>query len=350
MTISRTDFGRLPDGTAVHLFTLDNGTGLRVSVSTYGGIITSVQTPDRDGTWGEVTLAFDSLEEYLAGHPFYGSLVGRVANRISGGGFEIDGTRYAVENNQGTVHLHGGTGGFHTRLYQAETEERDDSLLLHLSRVSPDGEEGYPGNLTVTHTIGVTADNRLTMEFAAQTDAPTVVNLTNHTYWNLGEPTILDHDVQIHADQYVEIENLVPTGNTPSVEGTPLDFREFKTVRRDFDDVLKMDINGFDHSMIIRGWTPESSPPREVARVRSNATGREMVIRSTYRDVQFYSGNNLPGERGRDGSALSGQEALCLECQFSPDSPNRPEFPSITLRPGERYYQLTEHHFVTFTS
>ncbi|MFW5828165.1 MAG: galactose-1-epimerase, partial [Alkalispirochaeta sp.] len=199
MIISQKEFGRLPDGTAVHLFTLDNEAGLRVSVSTYGGIITSVQTPDRDGVMGEVTLAFDTLEEYLQGHPFYGSLVGRVANRISGGGFEIDGTRYEVENNQGTVHLHGGTSGFHTRLYEAETEERDDAVLVHLRRVSPDGEEGYPGSLSVHHTIGVTADNRLVMEFDAETDAPTVVNLTNHTYWNLGEPTIPDHEVQIHA-------------------------------------------------------------------------------------------------------------------------------------------------------
>jgi aldose 1-epimerase len=350
MTITRKEFGRLPDGTAVHLYTLDNENGLRISVSTYGGIITSVQTPDRNGTMGEVTLAFDTLEEYLAGHPFYGSFVGRVANRISGGGFEIDGTRYELVNNQGTVHLHGGTGGFHTRVYEAETEERQDAVLLHLSRISPDGEEGYPGALSVRHTIGVTADNRLTMEFAAETDAPTVVNLTNHTYWNLGEPTILDHEVQINADQFVEIENLIPTGNTPSVEGTPLDFRTFKTIRRDFDDVLKMDINGFDHSLVVRGWTPGNSVTREVARVRSHATGREMVISSTYRDVQFYSGNNLPGEKGRDGSVQSGQEALCLECQFSPDSPNRPEFPSITLRPNERYHQVTEHQFRTFTA
>ena len=347
--ISRKGFGRLPDGTAVDLFVLDNGRGLQVSVTSYGAIITSVQAPDRNGTRGEVTLGHDSIQPLLARHPYYGAFVGRVANRISDGGFTLAGTRYDVVNNNGGVHLHGGERGFDRFVYEAETEERDDGVFVHFRRTSPDGEEGYPGNLAVRRSVGVTDDMRLVLEFEATTDKTTVVNLTDHTYWNLGEPTIMDHEVQLNADAYVEVTDAIPTGKTPAVDDSPFDFRTYKPVRRDFEDVLKTGANGFDHSWVIKGWDAgDTSRLLEAGRARCAATGREMIVRTTYPAVQFYSGNFLPGQTGRDGSTLTGQEALCMECQYYPDSPNRPEFPSIELRPGAVYNHRTEHEFRTF--
>jgi aldose 1-epimerase len=347
-SILRTEFGRLPDGTAADLFVLDNGKGLRVSVTNWGGIITSVTTPDRDGVPGEVTLAHDTLEEYLAGHPYYGAFIGRFANRISGGGFAIEGARYELAANNGPLHLHGGIRGFDKQLYAAEAEETPEGVFLHLRRTSPAGEEGYPGNLEVLHTIGVTPDMRLTMTFEARTDAPTVFNPTNHTYWNLGDADVMDHELRLNCDRFVEIHEMVPTGEMPEVADSPFDFRTAKLIGRDFDAVVGPGINGYDHCFVIDGWKPDNAALREAARLRCDATGREMVVRTTFPGVQFYSGNNLPGERGRDGAILEGQEALCLECQFFPDSPNRPEFPSVELRPGQVYLQRTEHEFGTY--
>lgn len=349
MNISTREFGRLPDGTAVDLFVLDGGNGLRVSVSTYGAIITSVLAPDRDGVAGEITLAHDTLERYLAGHPYFGAFVGRVANRISGGGVTVDGRFYPLATNAGEVHLHGGVEGFDKKVYSATTETRRDGVFVHLSRQSPDGEEGYPGTLSVRRTVGVTTDNRLVMEFAAETDAATVVNLTDHTYWNLGGATVMDHEVALNAETYVAVDRRsIPTGETPAVAGTPFDFRAYKPVGADFDAVLATGANGFDHSFAITGWSPGDDALREAGRVRSAASGREMIVRTTYPDVHFYTGNYLPGVIGRTGAALAGQEALCLECQFFPDSPARAEFPSIELRPGEVYRHRTEHTFQTF--
>ncbi len=348
-SVTRHDFGRLPDGETAELFVLDNGKGLTVSVTDYGGIITSVRTPDRSGAVGEITLAHDTLEEYLAGHPYYGALVGRVCNRISGGGFTIDGSRYDIASNSGSLHLHGGVRGFDKYRYETRTETDGDGALLHLERTSPDGEEGYPGALQVRHTIGVTEDMRLIMEFVATTDAPTVVNLTNHTYWNLaGRGTIMDHELRLAVDAVAEVTGGVPSGRLVPVAGGPFDFSTWKSVERDLDAVIAGGANGYDHSLRIVGWQPGEPKLREAARVRSHASGREMVVSTTYPDVHFYSGNNLPGRLGRRGESLSGHEALCLECQFFPDSPNRPEFPPIILRPGRTYRHRTEHLFSTF--
>lgn len=348
MTISKSEFGRLPDGTAADLFVLDNGAGLRLAVTNYGAIITSVRAPDRSGVSEEITLAYDSLQEYLPKHPYFGALVGRVANRISGGGFDLDGKHYTLQNNAGNLHLHGGFRGFDKQIYEAETEESSDALLVHFYRTSPDGEEGYPGALRLRHTVGITADMRLILEYHATSDAPTVVNLTNHTYWNLGEATIMDHELKLSVDHVVEVNGGIPTGRLIPVSGGPFDFSEWKTVRRDFERVLETGANGYDHCLVVSDTGATGSKLREAARVRSHHTGREMVVSTTYPGMQFYSGNNLPGSVGRQGQGLNGQEALCLECQFFPDAPNQPGFPSVVLRPGEKYLQRTEHRFTTF--
>ena len=348
--VRRRVFGTLPDGTPVEEFRLDNGRGLVAAVLTYGGIIRSVLAPDREGRSAEITLAHDTLDEFLAGHPYYGALVGRVANRISGGGFSLDGHRVALPPNNGDLHLHGGSPGFHEQLYEPEVEVESDSVSLALRRVSHDGEAGYPGNLAVTHRITCSTDMRLVMEFEAETDQATVVNLTNHCYWNLGSGrTILDHELRLNAAAVAEVHELIPTGGMIPVADTPLDFRRLKRVQDDFQAIVDQGTLGFDHSYQISGWSAERPDElHEAAELRCDTTGRGMLLRTTYPDVHFYTGNHLPGSRGRRGESLRGQEALCLECQFFPDSPNRPEFPSIVLRPDGVYHHRTEHRFFTY--
>lgn len=349
ISIEQRDFGRLPDGTAVSLFTLTAENGLSISATNFGAIVTNVRVPDRDGRVDEVTLARNTLDEYLAGHPYYGAFVGRVCNRISNGGFEIDGQHYDVVNNAGDVHLHGGERGFDAFVYTVETTRSNDRGEVRFTRTSPDGEEGYPGNLTVTHTISIDDSMRLRFSFEAETDAPTIINLTNHCYWNLSkEPTILDHEVRIPATTIAEMENDLPTGKYVPVEDTPFDFRELKRVGEDIAALDGDELGGYDHSFSVPGWERGPIALREAAEVRSPQTGRKMVVRTTYPAVHFYSGNHLPGEIGRQGETLSGREALCLECQYFPDAPHRPEFPSIELRPGDWYYHITEHEFGTF--
>lgn len=349
-SVSRRLFGALPDGSRIDEYRLDNGNGLSIAVLTFGGIIRSVEVPDRDGLCAEVTLSHDTLEAFLAGHPYYGALVGRVANRISGGGFSIDGDWYPLATDSEGLHLHGGSPGFHERVYHADSGSDDSSAWLLLSRTSPDGEAGYPGTLEVEHRIAVHDDMRMVLDFAASTDRPTVVNLTNHCYWNLGaSPRILDHHIRLNSDAVAEVENLIPTGRMIPVQGTPLDFRTLRSVEPGFRAMRNAGDEGFDHSYMITGWSAEDqSVLNDAAEVRCDATGRGMRVRTTYPDVHFYTGNHLPGERGRSGEVLAGQEALCLECQFFPDSPNRPEFPSVVLRPGDRYQHRTEHEFFTF--
>lgn len=363
VSIEKRAFGRLPDGRAVDLFVLTNSAGVSVSVMTYGAIITSVQTPDRTGRVGEITLARNTLEEYLEGHPYYGALVGRVCNRISRGGFTLDGTFYPVASNTGELHLHGGVRGFDKYVYRAEAEGDADHGTVHFYRVSPDGEEGYPGNLSVRYSVTLDEAMRLTLRYEATTDRTTVVNLTNHCYWNLsGAAKILDHEVRIPAPRVLEMTGTVPTGRFLSVSGDgekggtavdrtgAFDFTEWKAIGRDIAALDDTPAGGYDHSYAIDGWKPVAADDAEpvlrtAADVRAPASGRTLAVRTSYPAVHFYSGNNLPGETGRGGETLSGREAFCLECQFFPDSPNRPEFPSIRLEPGETYRHVTEHTF-----
>lgn len=338
----------MSDGSAAELFTLRADNGFQVSVTNYGAIITSVLAPDRNGKLGEVTLAFNSLEEYLGGHPYYGAFVGRVANRISGGGFTVDGTRYTVAVRPNGVHLHGGTRGFDKQLYRATVSSEADSATVTFERTSPDGEEGYPGNVQVACALTVTSDATLRFEYRARTDAATPVNLTNHSYWNLaGTGTILDHELQLWCDALVETDALsVPTGRILPTAGTPFDFAQAKTIRRDFAAVAELPTRGYDHCLCVQGWqdgaVPELLP---VAALRDPVSGRTMEVHSSCPGVQVYSGNNLVGQKGRDGSVLKGQEALCLETQFYPDSVNQPAFPSTILRPGQEFHHVTVHRF-----
>ncbi|SIQ39522.1 aldose 1-epimerase [Alkalispirochaeta americana] len=351
VSITESDFGRLPDGRAVSLFTLRNAAGMSVSLSSWGALVTSVTAPDRLGRSGEITLARNTLEEYLEGHPYYGALVGRVCNRISSGGFSLEGIRHNLPSNLGKIHLHGGIRGFDKHLYETGTVQDESWSKVIFRRLSPSGEEGYPGNLEVCHTITLTEDNQLVFDFEAETDAPTVVNMTNHCYWNLsGEPAIMDHEVQVMAEAIMEVdENYIPTGRLLPLEGTAFDLNHPRTVRQGFQELQTAGIKGYDHSLAIRGWNPGEPLLRKAAVLRAPATGRAMEIATTYPAVHVYSGNNLTGETGRAGETLSGQEAICFECQFFPDSPNRPEFPPITLVPGERYRHQTVHRFSTFS-
>lgn len=349
VSIDKRPFGSLPDGRDVHVFEITNSVGTSLRVIDYGCIITSVRTKDRDGAFGEITLAFDTLQEYLSGHPYYGSFIGRVANRVSGGGFEIGGRFYELASNQrGVLHLHGGVRGFDKQLYRADQTTANDRGGVRFERTSPDGEEGYPGNLAVAHTISLTEDDRLVFEYEATTDASTVVNLTNHTYWNLsGEETILDHELKLNAETVAVAENALPTGElAPLSEGDPLDFSTWKRIGADIERIVGN--AGYDHSYFVRGAGTELDAKGDLlhaASVRSAASGRRMDVHTTSPDVHFYSGNHLPGQKGRDGRTLRGREALCLECEFFPDAPNKHAFPPIFLDPGARYYQRTEHHF-----
>ncbi len=349
VTVSTSPFGRLPDGTAVELYTLRCTNGFEVTVSTYGGILTSVRTPDRDGAMGEVTLARNTLEEFVGKSPYYGAFIGRVCNRISRGGFELDGKFYSLASNSGDLHLHGGNLGFDKRVYDAETESDAHSATVYLTRTSPDGEEGYPGALKVKHGITVHDDMRITFTFEAETDAPTIVNLTNHTYWNLsGEEKILNHEVRLPGKAYAATREKIPTGDLVPVSGTPYDFTAWKRIGKEIAALDGTDMGGYDHSWVVDGWKEDRQELRMAAELRAPDTGRVMEVRTTYPAVHFYSGNNLPGQIGRDGSTLTGREALCFECQFFPDTPHRPEFPPIILRPGERFHHLTEHRFFTY--
>ncbi len=352
LDVSSREFGRLPDGMVAELFSIRNNRRTEVNLTNWGGIITSVRTVDRDGTLGEITLARDTLREYLEGHPYYGALVGRVANRISRGGFTLDGTRYPLPSNLGDLHLHGGVRGFDKQIYHAEVIREDRRAGVTLSRTSPAGEEGYPGELLARCTVTLSDDDVLRFTFDAETDHATVVNLTNHCYWNLsGEATILDHELYLAADGVAETDRqAVPTGRLLPVAEGPFDFSAWKPIRPGFEELQRVGVNGFDHSLAIAGWSENAAAElRETAAVRSVRSGRMMTVSTTYPAVHFYSGNNLAGETGRHSGKLRGQEALCLECQYFPDAPNRPEFPSIVLRPGERYHHVTEHRFTTFS-
>ncbi len=336
--------GEMPDGTEVEQYTLTNASGVRVTVMTYGATITGVVLPDRDGNFENVTLYLDAFNDYLAGHPYFGSLVGRYANRIAKGRFVLDGTEYTLATNNGPNHLHGGPTGFGKRLWQAESVESEDAVGITLTYISADGEEGYPGILTAAVVYKLTNDNELIMDYTATTDKPTVVNLTNHAYWNLagaGSGTVLDQLLMIHADRFLPVDDtLIPLGAPEGVEGTPMDFRQPKPAGARIEQVE----GGYDHCYVLN----QPSPGELVlaARLVDPGSGRAMEVYTTQPGVQLYTGNFLDGSLSGDGKAYGRYAALCLETQHFPDSPNRPEYPSTVLRPGETYHQTTIHKFL----
>jgi aldose 1-epimerase len=345
MELRKQHYGSASAGAEVESFTLKNSSGVSVSAINYGCIITSIQTPDRNGKIGEIVLGFDSLEGYLGRHPYFGALVGRVANRIAAGHFELDGKQYSLAcNEKGRNHLHGGNVGFDKRLFEAEEILEKDAAGVRFSYTSPDGEEGYPGQLEVTVTYSLNEANELSLHYKAETTRATPINLTNHTYWNLSGPgsgTIYDHLLTLNCSRFLPVnEQLIPTGEILPVEGTALEFRKEKAIGRDIDRLPA----GYDHCLIA---DREGDRPESIARVFDPASGRGFELATTKPAVQLYTGNNLAGIRGAGGRLFDKHTALCLETEFYPDAVNHPEFPSAVLRPGELYAHTTVHRFFT---
>jgi len=344
MSTEKTLYGIMPEGTKVYQYTLTNAHGLRATLITYGATLTKVEAPDRDGKLDVITLYLDSLEQYLAGHPYFGSTVGRYANRIARGRFVLDGVEYRLATNNGPNHLHGGDKGFDKYVWDARAVEGEQFVGVEFSRTSPDGEEGYPGTLQVKVVYSLTNRNELRMEYTATTDKPTVVNLTNHAYWNLagaGSGDVLDQLVMINADRYLPVdEGLIPTGELAPVDGTPMDFRRLHAIGERIDQVP----GGYDHCYVLVKKPGEAMSL--AARVFEPKSGRVMEIYTTQPAVQFYTGNFLDGSLTVAGKPCKKHYAFCLETEHYPDSPNRPEFPSTVLRPGETYHQVTVHRFL----
>ena len=344
MKITMDEFDVTSDGERVHIFICVNDSGLILRLSDFGAHIISVNVPDREGQDADVTLGFGSLDLYEQRHPYFGSTVGRFCNRIARGKFTLDGTEYSLATNNDANHLHGGLRGFDRHIWEYEQLSASDEVGVRFSRVSADGEEGYPGNLSVSATYTLSNANEVKMEFIATTDAATPINLTNHTYWNLagaGSGDVLEHQVQFNAEQYLAVDDsLIPTEVT-SVQGTPLDFLRASQVGSRIAEVGG-DPGGYDHCYILRS---QDGSLAEAARVSEPRSGRVMEVLTTQPGMQFYTGNFLDGSEGCGG--FGKHAGLCLETQHYPDSPNRPDFPSAILRPGETFRQLTVHRFST---
>jgi aldose 1-epimerase len=344
--LQKSDFGKLPDGSAVHLFTLHNRHGLTVKVMDYGLIITEIHTPDRNGKLGNVVLGFDNLERYLQGHPFFGAIAGRYANRIAKGSFKLDGVEYKLATNNGKNHLHGGKQGFDKRLWAAEElVTTPDRVGLAFRYTSADGEEGYPGKLDLVVKYVLTDDNEILIDYSATTDKKTVVNVTNHSYFNLaGSGDVQGHEMQIEADQYTPVDaELIPTGELASVKGTALDFTAPHTIG---ERSANTGLNGYDHNFVLRGGVTEK--PRLAARAYEPKSGRVLEVFTTEPGIQLYTAINLDGKIiGHGGQSYPKFGGFCLETQHYPDSPNRPNFPSAVVEPGKKYHTQTSFKFST---
>lgn len=348
MKIKKRAYGVLENGQNVNLYTLVNDSGLKVNIANYGGIVTSLLVPDRDGNLGDVVLGFDNLEHYEKHNPFFGCLVGRYGNRIAHGTFELDGEKYALAQNDGNNHLHGGLQGFDKKLWSAHAKETNEGPALVLKYVSPDGEEGYPGTLTVKVVYTLTDHNALKIHYVATTDKKTIVNLTNHSYFNLSagrSDTILDHKLMIQADTFTPVDDtLIPTGEIRAVAGSPLDFRKLTPIgeRINVDDAQLKYGGGYDHNWIVNGQPGEL---RLAATVLEEKSGRKMDVYTTEPAIQFYAGNMLPKMTGKNQVTYQKRAGLCLETQHYPDSPNKPNFPSTVLEPGSTYETTTVYQF-----
>ena len=343
MTVEKSVYGTMPDGRQVDLYTLTNADGMKVKLTNYGAITVGVEVPDRDGKLADVTLGYETLEGWLKNAAFFGATVGRYANRIAKGKFTLDGKTYTLATNDGENHLHGGLKAFDKVLWGAEPVQTDKAVGVKFTYLSKDGEEGYPGNLSVTAVYSLTADNEFKVEFSATTDKPTVVNLAHHTYWNLAGPAagdVLGHKVMLNADQYTAVDaGLIPTGELKSVGGTPLDFRQPTAIGARIAQVE----GGYDHNFVLR---PGTGGLTLAARVVEPTTGRVMEVRTDQPGVQFYSGNFLDGSvKGKGGVAYKKHFGFCLETQHYPDSPNQESFPSVVLRPGQTYRHTMVHKF-----
>lgn len=335
-------FGTCSDGSEPRLFILDNGS-MRVGLSEYGAIITSVLVPDGKSGFVDLLLGSSTLAGLTARHPYMGSTVGRFANRIADARFALDGKQYVLAANNGKNSLHGGLKGFDRCLWKAESGKDSGDACVRMSLCSQDGDQGFPGRLDVTAIFTLRADNTLALRYEAVSDAATPVNITNHAYFNLrgeGNGTILDHELELYASRYVAVgETLIPVAGDPlPVDGTAFDFRKRKAMGRDLSSV-----GGYDHCYVIDGW--DGTRVQKVASVTDPESGRTLEAYTDMPGVQFYSGNFISDVRGKRGSIYDKHSGFCLEAEYYPDSPNRPDFPSCILRPGKQYRHAIEYRF-----
>jgi aldose 1-epimerase len=353
--IERDIFGTTPDGVRIFRYTLTNGRGMRIRIITYGGIIQTIEVPDRRGRTANVALGFNNLTDYLERNsPYFGCITGRYANRIADGRFTLDNVTYQLATNNEENHLHGGDVGFDKRIWQASEIRERDTVGLALRYLSPAGEENYPGALDTTVTYRLTRDNAIRIDYHATTDAATIVNLTNHTYFNLageGSGDINDHRLMLNAGRYTPVDaTLIPTGALDPVAGTPMDFRRptaiGERIRNDFEQLVIG--RGYDHNYVLDRRDPSFRELELAARVSEPRSGRVLTVRTTEPGIQFYSGNFLDGTLvGTSGRMYRQGDGFALETQHFPDSPNQPRFPSTVLRPGETYRTTTVYEFGT---
>jgi aldose 1-epimerase len=344
-------FGKLPDGREVFQYTLANQSGVTVQIINYGATITSLRVPDRNGVISDIVLGYDSLQGYIDGTAYFGAIVGRYGNRIGKGQFRLDGKQYQLTINDGENHLHGGKIGFNKVLWDATVISDSEEPSLQLQYISPDGEEGYPGTVTLKVVYTLTAKNELRIDYEGTTDQPTILNPTHHSYFNLSgsfDNTILDHRLTIEADSFTPVdEGLIPTGEIADVTGTPMDFRTATAIGKHIEDQDQQLVygKGYDHNWVLRDLTGRV---RKVAELYEPTSGRLMTVFTDQPGLQFYSGNFLDGtQKGKNGIAYQYRTGLCLETQAYPDSPNKPDFPPVTLRPGQVYRQTTVYQFST---
>jgi aldose 1-epimerase len=347
MPITSEPFGTTADGAPIERYTLTNTNGLQADIITYGGTLTALRVPDRSGALGDITLGFDALEPYQGNQPFFGALVGRFCNRIAGAQFTLNGTTYPLAHNDGPNHLHGGPHGFHRAIWQASQRASDEGPSLELRYLSRDGEEGYPGNLTVSVIYTLTDQNALRIDYTATTDRDTVINLTHHGYFNLdGSADILGHELQLDATRFLPItDTLIPIGELRAVRDTPMDFTTARAIgeRIGADDEQVRRGQGYDHTWVL---DKPAGALGHAAHVYAPRSGRVLDVFTTQPGIQFYSGNMLDGSwAGKGGTIYARNSGLCLETQHFPDSPNQPQFPSTVLHPGETYRQTTIFQF-----
>ena len=346
--MSKTSFGKTPAGVPVELYTLRNQNGFEARIITMGGTLVSLKTPDKSGKFEDVVLGHDNLGNYLKDNAYLGALVGRYCNRIAKGRFSLNGKVIQLPTNNGDNHLHGGFHGFDRAVWAAQSRETPDGPALHLSYLSKDGEEGFPGNLSVTATYTVTPDNSVRLDFHATTDQDTICNLTNHSYFNLrGRGDVLDYVLQINADQFTPIDSrLIPTGELRSVAGTPFDFRQPAPIGPHINsqDPQIQFARGYDQNWVL------NKPAGQLgvaARVVDKISGRRLDILTTAPGMQFYTANFLDGAIGKGGRSHNQRDAFCMEPQHFPDSPNHPNFPSVILKRGQEYRSTIIYKFST---
>jgi aldose 1-epimerase len=345
-------FGKTEDGQQVDIYTLTNKNGVELAITNYGGTVVSWKVPDRNGHIADVVLGYENVKDYENGKAYFGATVGRYANRIAHGKFTLNGSTYTLAKNDGENHLHGGIKGFSKRVWTAKDVSGSNGQALELTYLSKDGEEGYPGNLSVTVVFTLTEQNELKIDYSATTDKDTVLNLTNHSYFNLagqGSGDILSHELTLNADRFTPVDaTLIPTGELRKVKGTPFDFSQATAIgaRINQDDEQLKFGKGYDHNWVLN--KPKIGVLTLAAQLYEPKSGRLLEVRTTEPGVQFYSGNFLDGSaHGKEGKVYNYRTGMCLETQHFPDSPNHPDFPTTVLKPGQRFHSTTIYKFST---